>query len=57
MTVERRGASLDVGLKRLQDAAARNSPSLEDLLSSIVAELTGDSPADDIALIGLRWQK
>ena len=24
-------------------------------LSSIVTELTGDSPTDDIALIGLRW--
>ena len=29
--------------------------SLDDLLSSLVSELTGDSPTDDIALIGLRW--
>jgi hypothetical protein len=49
------GESLDAGLKRLQDAAARDCPSLEDLLTSIVTELTGGSPADDIALIGLRW--
>ena len=34
---------------------ARDYSSLEDLLSSIVTELTGDSPTDDIALIGLRW--
>lgn len=53
--IERRGESLDAGLKRLQDAAARDCPSLEDLLSSIVTELTGGTPADDIALIGLRW--
>jgi hypothetical protein len=54
--VERRGETLDAGLRRLQEAATRNCPSLEDLLSSIVTELTGDSPTDDIALIGLKWQ-
>jgi serine phosphatase RsbU (regulator of sigma subunit) len=53
--VERRGETLDVGMKRLQDAATRDNSSLEDLLSRIVTELTGDSPTDDIALIGLRW--
>jgi serine phosphatase RsbU (regulator of sigma subunit) len=54
--VERRGETLDAGLRRLQEAATRNYSSLEDLLSSIVTELTGDSPTDDIALIGLKWQ-
>jgi Stage II sporulation protein E (SpoIIE) len=54
--VERRGETLDAGLQRLQEAATRNCSSLEDLLSSIVTELTGDSPTDDIALIGLKWQ-
>jgi serine phosphatase RsbU (regulator of sigma subunit) len=54
--VERRGETLDAGLKRLQEAAtAQCGSSLDDLLSSLVSELTGDSPADDIALIGLRW--
>jgi serine phosphatase RsbU (regulator of sigma subunit) len=54
--VERRGETLDAGLKRLQEAAtARCGSSLDDLLSSLVSELTGDSPTDDIALIGLRW--
>jgi serine phosphatase RsbU (regulator of sigma subunit) len=53
--VERRGEVLDVGLRRLQDAAARSPSSLEEMLSSIVTELTGGSPTDDIALIGLRW--
>jgi Stage II sporulation protein E (SpoIIE) len=53
--VERRGETLDAGLRRLREAATRNCASLEDLLSSIVTELTGDSPTDDIALIGLKW--
>jgi serine phosphatase RsbU (regulator of sigma subunit) len=53
--VERRGETLDVGMQRLQDVVTRDNSSLEDLLSSIVTELTGDSPTDDIALIGLRW--
>jgi serine phosphatase RsbU (regulator of sigma subunit) len=52
--VERR-ETLDAGLRRLQVAAARNFSSPEDLLSSIVTELTGDSPTDDIALMGLTW--
>lgn len=54
--VERRGETLDAGLKRLQEAAsARCGCSLDELLGSLVSELTGGSPADDIALIGLRW--
>jgi serine phosphatase RsbU (regulator of sigma subunit) len=53
--VERRGETLDAGLRRLQDAAGQTASSLEDLLSNIVTDLTGNSPTDDIALIGLRW--
>jgi serine phosphatase RsbU (regulator of sigma subunit) len=53
--VERRGEMLDAGLQRLQDAASRDYSSLEDMLSGIVTELSGDTPADDIALIGLKW--
>lgn len=54
--VERRGETLDTGLKRLLlTATDRCGSSLDDLLTSLVSELTGDSPTDDIALIGLRW--
>jgi serine phosphatase RsbU (regulator of sigma subunit) len=53
--VERRGEILDAGLERLQKAASRDFPSLDDMLSSIVTELSGDEPTDDIALIGLQW--
>ncbi|MCW2931092.1 MAG: Two component signal transduction histidine kinase [Actinomycetia bacterium] len=53
--VERRGEMLDVGLKRLQAAASLDSSSLDNMLSSIVTELSEDTPTDDIALIGLKW--
>jgi hypothetical protein len=32
-----------------------SQPGLRAVLSNIVTELTGNSPTDDIALIGLRW--
>jgi serine phosphatase RsbU (regulator of sigma subunit) len=53
--IERRDEALDAGMKRLADAAARGAPSLDDLVDSVITELTGDAPADDVALIGLRW--
>lgn len=53
--IERRDEILDTGMKRLADAAVREAPSLDDLVDSVITELTGDAPADDIALIGLRW--
>jgi len=53
--VERRGEILDTGLERLQKVASRDFSSLDDMLSGIVTELSGDEPADDIALIGLQW--
>jgi serine phosphatase RsbU (regulator of sigma subunit) len=53
--IERRDEALDTGMKRLADAAAAAAPSLDDLVDSVITELTGDAPADDVALIGLRW--
>lgn len=53
--IERRDEVLDTGMKRLADAAAREAPFLDDLVDSVITELTGDAPADDVALIGLRW--
>lgn len=53
--VERRGEMLDVGMERLQAAASRDSSSLDDMLGSIVTELSDGTPTDDIALIGLKW--
>jgi hypothetical protein len=28
---------------------------MDDLLDSLIAELTGDRPSGDVALIGLKW--
>jgi serine phosphatase RsbU (regulator of sigma subunit) len=53
--VERRGEMLDVGMKRLREAASRDSSSLDGMLGGIVAALSEGTPADDIALIGLKW--
>jgi serine phosphatase RsbU (regulator of sigma subunit) len=53
--IERRDEVLDTGMKRLANAAAREAPSLDDLVDGVITELTGDAPADDVALIGLRW--
>jgi serine phosphatase RsbU (regulator of sigma subunit) len=56
--VERRGESLDDGLRRLRDSAAGAGGSVEDLLSTVVAELAiGDTGGfdDDTAILGVRW--
>ena len=53
--VERRGEILDVGLKRLAEAAAGAHGALDARLDRIISELTEDRPQDDIALMGLRW--
>ena len=53
--VERRGEILDVGLKRLAEAAAGATGPLDARLDGIISELTEDRPQDDIALMGLRW--
>jgi serine phosphatase RsbU (regulator of sigma subunit) len=53
--IERRNEPLDTGMKRLADAATRQAASVDELLDSIITELTGDKPSDDIVLIGLKW--
>jgi serine phosphatase RsbU (regulator of sigma subunit) len=56
--VERRGESLDDGLHRLRDSAVAAGGSVEDLLSTVVAELAiGDTGGfdDDTAILGVRW--
>ena len=54
--VERRGESLDQGLERARDAVARHgSRPVSELLDSILAELVGDAPSDDVALLAVRF--
>ena len=54
--IERRGEAIDVGLERLRTAALAESPSIDALLTRIVAELL-ESPGsdDDTALLGIKW--
>jgi serine phosphatase RsbU (regulator of sigma subunit) len=54
--VERRGEVLDVGLERLREAAARNHVSVDALLLDLAERLTPDGPADDIAILGVKWK-
>jgi serine phosphatase RsbU (regulator of sigma subunit) len=55
--VERRGESLDAGLKRLREAAAaENGRPLGSQLADIIAELIPHGSNDDVAMLGIRWQ-
>jgi serine phosphatase RsbU (regulator of sigma subunit) len=53
--VERRGEHLDVGLRRLRDAADRPHRSVDALLTDLAEHLPPDGPADDIAILGVKW--
>ncbi len=53
--IERRGESLDDGLRRLTEALADGPEKLEDLADHLLARLLGDAaPGDDIALLTVR---
>jgi serine phosphatase RsbU (regulator of sigma subunit) len=57
--VERRGETLDVGLRHLHTAALRSSGRLDDALSTIVAELALSGLGcfdDDTAILGVQWR-
>ena len=54
--VERRGETLDVGLKRLVDAMRYAPPLLDAACDRLLNRLVGDEhPDDDVALLGLRF--
>lgn len=56
--IERRGESIDVGLERLVTmAVGAPSGSLDSLLTSVVGDMTPDGSNDDVAMLGLRWQR
>ncbi len=54
--VERRGESLDVGMRRLQDTAIDDGAGLDELLNTIVAQLLVGESEDDSAILGVRWR-
>jgi serine phosphatase RsbU (regulator of sigma subunit) len=53
--VERRGEIIDAGLERLRETADQVHASLEELLEDLTASLPPDGPADDTAILGVRW--
>jgi serine phosphatase RsbU (regulator of sigma subunit)/anti-sigma regulatory factor (Ser/Thr protein kinase) len=52
--IERRGSSLDVGLRALRDAALAAPPDLELLCDHLVRELVTQPTTDDIAVLAFR---
>jgi hypothetical protein len=52
--VEQRGLSIDQGLRRLADVAARHRDAPSALVEACVQEIPRDGPEDDIAIIALR---
>jgi serine phosphatase RsbU (regulator of sigma subunit) len=55
--VERRGENLDVGLARLKEAVEGDGGDVDSLLGRLLAELAPDGSDDDIAILGVRWQR
>jgi serine phosphatase RsbU (regulator of sigma subunit) len=53
--VERRGESIDVGMDRLATVTGAGHGPLDDLLTTIIGDLTDDQSEDDIAILALRW--
>jgi serine phosphatase RsbU (regulator of sigma subunit) len=55
--VERRGESIDVGMKRLMHAAADPVPTIDDLLTNLISTLGTAGSDDDIAILAFRWTR
>ena len=53
--IERRGESLDIGLKRLREAAERSKGSIDQQLTEILRDTLLVDSQDDTALLGMRW--
>ena len=54
--VERRGESIEEGLGRLAQAAARPAGTLDELISSLIDQLAQSGAEDDIAVLAVRWR-
>lgn len=52
---ERRGETIDDGMRRLARSATGHSGTLEDMLTGIVAAQVDANAHDDTAILGLRW--
>ena len=54
--VERRGESIEMGLRRLAKAATSPAGTLDDLISSLIDQLAESGAEDDIAVLALKWR-
>jgi serine phosphatase RsbU (regulator of sigma subunit) len=54
--IERRGETIDTGLQRLRASAIRNSPNLEDLLTSMISHSAPAGSDDDTAVLAVQWK-
>jgi serine phosphatase RsbU (regulator of sigma subunit) len=54
--VERRGEGIDAGFDRLFAAASASSGTLVEMVDRMITMLAPAGPADDIAVLGFRWQ-
>ncbi len=54
--VERRGESIETGLRRLAEAATRPAGTLDDMISGLIDRLAETRTEDDIAVLALRWR-
>jgi hypothetical protein len=53
---ERRGESIETGLRRLAEAATRPAGTLDDMISGLIDRLAETRTEDDIAVLALRWR-
>ena len=56
--IERRGEDIDLGLDRLRQLMTGRSAGepIDDVITSLVAEMAGDGADDDLAVLALRWR-
>ncbi|HWE54883.1 MAG TPA: PP2C family protein-serine/threonine phosphatase [Acidimicrobiales bacterium] len=55
--IERRDEGIDTGMARLADQAAAPAPSLDERVANVLAALTDDELADDIAILAFGWPR
>lgn len=54
--VERRGEPIADGLERLRSAAATAGGSLDNVVTTLLSDLTNDRSDDDTAILGVKWR-